>query len=81
LGMLDEEETKCAELVTELESALAGRYFLMEQRPTTVDAWVRRMKRRRFHHFAHAPRSLCHPRQKCDAPIATAYSSLLRKFD
>jgi hypothetical protein len=43
--MEEKEETKCAELETELDLALAGRYLLVEQRPMTVDAWARRMKR------------------------------------
>jgi hypothetical protein len=46
LGMLDEEETKCAELETELKPAPTSGYLLMEQRPTTIDAWPWRMKRR-----------------------------------
>jgi hypothetical protein len=79
--MEEEEETKCAELGTELELAPAGRYLLMEQRLTTVDAWARRMRRHRFHHFTHEPRLLHRPRQKWDVSIAIGYSSLLRKFD
>jgi hypothetical protein len=43
--MEEKEETKCAELETELESALAGRYLLVEQRPTAIDTWAWKMKR------------------------------------
>jgi hypothetical protein len=43
LGLLDEEETKFAELRMELEPASAGRYLLMEQRPVIVDAWPQRI--------------------------------------
>jgi hypothetical protein len=64
LGMEEEEETKCAELGVKLEPTPAGRYLLMEQRPMIVDAWARRMKRCRFHHFARTPRSLHRLRQK-----------------
>jgi hypothetical protein len=39
LGMLDEEETKCAEMGMKVEPAPARRYLLMEQRPVTIDAW------------------------------------------
>jgi hypothetical protein len=81
LGMEEGEETKCAELGMKLEPASVSRFLLMEQRSATADAWARRMKRHRFHHFTHAPRSLRRPRRKRDTSIVTSYSSLLRKFN
>jgi hypothetical protein len=55
LGVEEEGEMKCADLGMEFEPVPAGRYLLMEQRPVTIDAWARRTKRHRFHHFAHTP--------------------------
>jgi hypothetical protein len=37
-------------------------YLVTEQEHAHVDAWAWRMKRRQFHYFAHAPRSLRRPR-------------------
>jgi hypothetical protein len=33
----------------------AGRYLVMAHEHTPVDAWVRRMKRHRFHDFVDSP--------------------------
>jgi hypothetical protein len=37
--MEEEEEMKSVELGMKLESTPTDRYLLMEQRPTTIDAW------------------------------------------